>query len=334
MSSFAKPENALQRANELVAVGQSATALQTLHDVIVSKRHRSWQQTMEDIMLRYVELCVELQKGKTAKDGLIQYRMNCQHVNIASLETVISHLLEKAENALVVAKEEAGVEHLPDDEVTPENLIAALAAGEQAQDADKTQVERVLPWMKFLWESYRTVLEILRNNAKLEAVYQATAQRALKYCHKYGRNSEFKRLCDILRSHLANINKHSGNQQTSVSLNSGETVHFMIETRFVQLDVACQMELWQEAFRSIEDIHSLMQINRKPLKPNMIHQYFDKLAVIFWASENHLLHAHALAKLYDKASQLSQPSQEELSAMASKLLVAALCVPQHENRKA
>ena len=63
---------------ELVAVGQSETALQTLHDTITSKRFRTWQQTMESIMLRYVELCVELKKGKLAKDGLIQYRMSCQ----------------------------------------------------------------------------------------------------------------------------------------------------------------------------------------------------------------------------------------------------------------
>jgi len=329
-SQFAKPENALQRANELVAVGQSQTALQTLHDTITSKRFRTWQQTMESIMLRYVELCVELQKGKLAKDGLIQYRMSCQHVNIASLEVVISHLLSKAEEALATAKANAGIELLPDDDVTPESLVAALTAGESSS-ADKAQVEQVLPWMKFLWEVYRTVLEILRNNAKLESVYQGTAQRALMYCLKYSRNSEFKRLCDILRSHLANLNKYG--QNANISLTNPETVQFMIETRFVQLDVACQLELWQEAFRSIEDIHSLMQVTRKPLKGGMVRQYFDRLATIFWASENHLLHAHALYKLYDKAVSL-KATEEETAELSSKLLVAALCVPLHENKKA
>lgn len=39
---FAKPENALKRAEELVAVGQQHAALQALHDVITSKRHRTW----------------------------------------------------------------------------------------------------------------------------------------------------------------------------------------------------------------------------------------------------------------------------------------------------
>ena len=59
-------------------MGHKETALKTLHEVITAKRHRTWQQTMEDIMLRYVELCVELQQLKMAKDGLIQYRMSCQ----------------------------------------------------------------------------------------------------------------------------------------------------------------------------------------------------------------------------------------------------------------
>ena len=64
-------------------MGHKETALNTLHEVITAKRHRTWQQTMEEIMLRYVELCVELQKGKMAKDGLIQYRMSCQVSNTA-----------------------------------------------------------------------------------------------------------------------------------------------------------------------------------------------------------------------------------------------------------
>lgn len=35
--AFAKPENALNRAEELIAVGQKQAALQALHDVITSK---------------------------------------------------------------------------------------------------------------------------------------------------------------------------------------------------------------------------------------------------------------------------------------------------------
>jgi hypothetical protein len=35
--AFAKPENALNRAEELIAIGQKQAALQALHDVITSK---------------------------------------------------------------------------------------------------------------------------------------------------------------------------------------------------------------------------------------------------------------------------------------------------------
>ena len=127
---------------------------------------------------------------------------------------------------------------LPDDDVTPESLVAALTAGESSS-ADKAQVEQVLPWMKFLWEVYRTVLEILRNNAKLESVYQGTAQRALRYCLKYSRNSEFKRLCDILRSHLANLNKYG--QNANISLTNPEVTKPFCLSGSVSLASTCRI---------------------------------------------------------------------------------------------
>ena len=73
---------------------------------------------------------------------------------------------------------------------------------------DRVDREHVTPWFKFLWETYRTVLDILRNNARLEALYAMTAARAFQFCLTYKRTTEFRRLCDILRNHLANLNKY------------------------------------------------------------------------------------------------------------------------------
>eukprot|EP00976_Prorocentrum_cordatum_P044884 907468-Prorocentrum_minimum.AAC.1 len=56
--SFQKPENALKRAEELINVNQKSAALNALHEVITSKRHRTWQKTLEKIMFKYVEYVI------------------------------------------------------------------------------------------------------------------------------------------------------------------------------------------------------------------------------------------------------------------------------------
>ena len=201
MANFAKPENALKRADgkftnhmpidlvlglyeidisrrvfaELINVGQKQDALQALHDLITSKRYRAWQKPLEKIMFKYLDLCVDLKRGRFAKDGLIQYRIVCQQVNVSSLEEVIKHFLhlstEKAEQARSQADaldEALDVDDLEADR-KPEDLQLSIVSGEKGKD--RSDRELVTPWFKFLWETYRTVLEILRNNSKLEALY-------------------------------------------------------------------------------------------------------------------------------------------------------------------
>ena len=85
------------------------------------------------------------------------------------------------------------------------HLPADLTTPRYAQD--RTDREMVTPWFKFLWETYRSTLDILRNNSRLEALYAMVAVRAFQFCQTYKRNTEFRRLCDILRNHLANLNK-------------------------------------------------------------------------------------------------------------------------------
>eukprot|EP00899_Mesostigma_viride_P024205 jgi/Mesvir1/496/Mv11365-RA.2 len=337
MSQFAKPENALKRAEELIHVGQKQAALQALHDVITSKRHRTWQKTLEKIMFKYVELCVDMRKGRFAKDGLIQYRIVCQQVNVSSLEEVIKYFLklsnERAERAQSEADEvKIDVDDL-EAEKRPEDLMLSFVSGEK--ESDRTDRELVTPWFKFLWETYRTVLEILRNNSKLEQLYAMTAHRAFHFCLQYKRTTEFRRLCEILRSHLANLNKYreQRDQRDRTDLTQPESLNLYLETRFEQLKVATELELWQEAFRSIEDIHGLLTLVKKSPKPQMMATYYAKLTKIFWVSGSYLYHGYAWYKLYNLSKSFNKNlTAKDLQLMASSVLLATLSIPPYDRK--
>eukprot|EP00253_Pinus_taeda_P012477 PITA_12477 len=274
---------------ELENVGQKQAALEYLHDLITSKRHRySWQKPLETIMFKYVELCVELRRGRFAKDGLIQYRNVCQQVNVSSLEEVIKYFLHLSTEKAGGAVEPSGrmaLDHVEDLEAEkrPKDLMLSCVSvnGEKEQ-------ELVTPWLKFLWETYRTVLEVLRNNSKGEALYAMTAQRAFRFCLQYKRTTEFRRLCEIIRNHLVNLTKYR-DQKGMPDLNLAETSQLYLDTRFEQL---------KEAFRSIEDIHGVVCMVKKTPKPQMMAIYYSKLTKIFWISESHLYHGYAWYKLF------------------------------------
>eukprot|EP00879_Flechtneria_rotunda_P023497 GHRR01024856.1.p1 GENE.GHRR01024856.1~~GHRR01024856.1.p1 ORF type:complete len:290 (+),score=93.76 GHRR01024856.1:165-1034(+) len=272
-AGFARPENALKRADELENVGQKLSALQQLHDVVTSKKHRTWSKTYEEIMFKLIDLCVEMKKRNHAKEALMQYRNMCQQVNINSLEEVIKYYLNKATEKAEEARQQAeaktldAVEDLEED-AKPEDLMLSYVSGDKSRD--RTDRELVTPWFRFLWESYRSVLEILRTNPKLEALYAMVACRAFGFCLTYKRNAEFRRLCDILRQHLANMTKYR--EQRDIT--QPESLNLFLETRFEQLKTACELQMWAEAFRSVEDIQALIALGKRQPKQQMMATYY------------------------------------------------------------
>lgn len=244
---FHKPELALRRAVELEGINQSDAALELLHDVLSSRRHRTWSPVYEQIMLTYLDLCLVDKKSRECKDGLHQYRNLSQSQAPGSLEKVILYLLTKAETACTEAKA------MVDAEQRAESAAAAAAAksssssssgiavgiGDDTTDGadgfgaspqaillstmstDPTKTQRdsalLLPSLKFLWEIYRAVLDILRSNSKLEHVYHAAAQGALRFCRVYHRRMEFRHLCDMLRTHLGNLRQFGGSITASTA---------------------------------------------------------------------------------------------------------------------
>ncbi|KAH6653846.1 eukaryotic translation initiation factor 3 subunit A [Truncatella angustata] len=346
-----KPENVLKRAQELMGVGQAPTALNLLHEHVTSKRSRNVPiASLEPVVLLLVELSVEQKKGKLAKDALYSYKNIAQNTNVATIELVLKKFIELAVEKVSVAQQKAdevqssldsttsaSVDDLEASE-TPESILLATVSAEQSKD--RTDRAIITPWLKFLWEAYRTVLDILRNNARLEILYQSTATQAFDFCLKHARKTEFRRLCELLRNHVQTAAKYSS-QVHAINLNDPDTLQRHLETRFQQLNVAVELELWQEAFRSVEDIHTLLNLSKRPPKNIMMANYYEKLTRIFLVGENYLFHAAAWSRYYNllrqsaaivasghgKKSDNPSATDADLQKAASFVLLSALSIP-------
>jgi translation initiation factor 3 subunit A len=195
MAPFTKPEAVIKQAEGLVSVGQSHAALQSLVEMFSSKRFRSTPlATLEPIVIRFVELCVDMRKGRTAKEGLMQYKNIAQNTSVGSIEVVINRFIQLADAKVQEAQEQAdkvtGPVDIDDLEAseTPESILLGAVSGDQSKD--RTDRALVTPWLKFLWETYRTSLETLKNNARLEAIYQVSFYSWLPAC-TFGKNFHY-----------------------------------------------------------------------------------------------------------------------------------------------
>ena len=238
-------------------------------------KSKIWSQSLENLVSKYIELCVELKKGKKLKEGLTFFRNTCQNTsNFASLEIIIRRFIDISEKklqeaqsktsaaiasslptldqqqagAIVVAEEDEDVELEGSGGTESSSFFAAIAGDSRAQAELKEKQDRelVAPSIKFLWESYRTIIDLIRNNSKLESVYQAIAFKAFDFCVKYQRRADFRRLCDILRNNLVILIKFGsiGVENQKVTIANNDTFNCQIEIRFKQLELACNFGLW------------------------------------------------------------------------------------------
>ncbi|ODM86855.1 Eukaryotic translation initiation factor 3 subunit A, partial [Orchesella cincta] len=335
---YQRPGNALKKASEFIEVGKPTRALDTLYDVIKGEKYLSFsEKVIEPIMLKYLELCVELKKAHTAKEGLYQYRLMCQSVsidvnvnisamefhvikdnaktefyscvNVGLLEKVIRSYIRMAEDKTETAKAliekktaaEASAESISIVEVDDlDNLSMAdmtllnVVTEEQAQE--RSGRTALIPWVKFLWESYTQCLDLLRNNPRLENLYHDIAQMAFKFCLAYSRKTEFRSSVNVWEKHFDDIINRQGSQMNSIDFSSPETQQLNMETRLSQLDSAITLELWQDAYKAIEDIHLLMNQSKKS-QTRMMAYYYQKLSLVFWKAGNLLFHAATLMKI-------------------------------------
>lgn len=113
---------------------------------------------------------------------------------------------------------------------------------------------------KFIWETYKILLDFTKTNNKLLNLYSQILKSAFSFCKENKRKAEFKRLCDSVRGYLQTLIKteKKTNFQNKVQISKPEVLKNLIQIRINLLDTATQLEQWQEAFKTAEDTIFLM----------------------------------------------------------------------------
>jgi len=327
-----RPENALRRANDLKKIGNARAACETLHEVLMSRKMgRYWNKHHEDMMIEFVDLCTELRETRRTRDGLYFYRQLTQLQNPASLEKVVHHMIDSALRKAGDAKRRADVDadklalmdDLDDEEESPEALLMGAVSSDGARERAEREV--LVPWLRHTWDSFRNVLENIRYVPRLEALYHSTVLEAMGFCRTYNRVSEFRRLCGMLKMHLAAQRRSQEGNGVSMT---AEQIERHLTTRFKCLEYCGDLVQWTEAFRTVEEINLIMGLSDAVPKPHIMATYYDKLARIFWVSENYLFHAFAALKYFSLSVGHNKAlSEEERTNLASGVVLATLAIP-------
>ena len=200
----------------------------------------------------------------------------------ASLEKVANYLVNlasrKANEAraradIDSASELAGVDDLEEGQQSPEALLMGAVTSEGSRE--RAEREILLPWVRHMWDTFRNVMDNLRFTPKLEHVYHGIAIKAMRFCRAYNRGPEFRKLCRMLRDHLvssrrlleqvraracAGVARACDTPRLSSpwlqngTVMSDESVERHLTTRFVQLEHCADMRLWNEGYKTTEDI--------------------------------------------------------------------------------
>jgi len=315
------PTSALKEAEKLYQNGKPLIAQKVLHECLKHRR-RQWEDDHEKVMLLYCDIAVENKTDfrKTTKEAFILYKNICKpdktQVSSRTLDSlakclnylvkksetvgnkVYNALLQKEETAVAEAKAEAVGEGKVEELPREEKEILDERIRREKQKREKLQGNE--PYLKYQHEMYRCVLDILRNNGKLDDLYQEVIVKWARYCERLGGVFQFGKLCGVCRKQLAAIAQHQS-QENAVKLSDSMVRSAYLRTRFVLLEVATRLKLWQEAWKLITDITELLKGKAKEnlnLDKALLSTYYLRLSQIFWSSKNYLLYGYSLWDYY------------------------------------
>ena len=185
---------------------------------------------------------------------------------------------------------------------------------------------------KILIDAFRTELELIYKNKKLEDMYCTVGKKAFAKCKKYKKSLEFKRLSEVVKNHqyhnIRTIEKSAAASNAfALDIKNNETNEKLVDFRFYQLEYAKQLDLWQDSYRIIDDVNTLMK-SRKRVGIDVLHKYYQNIYQIFWNARLYLYHAAAYQSYYT-CLKSNKPDGIELEETSSILILSVLSIPKN-----
>lgn len=314
-------------------MGKPTEGITVLQQFLRTSTRQVWKQSYEDLMVRFLDLCVENRKSQNAKEGIRSYLQLTESANPQSLRKVVLHLLSRTNEKCSAAYEKANPSALAEiddleDNDSPDRILMSMVSADSAQD--RADHEIFVPWVRFMWDCLRNVLDKLRGSKRMRSLYQEVCGEAFSFCATYNRTTEFRRVCNLIHRHMKAPD--NGGVDPITSMAPAELEVYM-RLRFVQLETCAKLQMWAEAYRTIKDeIRSAVHRARIVPPPHLRAEYYEQLSQVFWVSDNWLFHAYAWFKFYSlSAAQNRSLTPEKRQDMASKALLSALTVPKHDD---
>eukprot|EP01022_Parablepharisma_sp_SALTPOND_P014255 TRINITY_DN1923_c0_g1_i2.p1 TRINITY_DN1923_c0_g1~~TRINITY_DN1923_c0_g1_i2.p1 ORF type:complete len:848 (-),score=195.93 TRINITY_DN1923_c0_g1_i2:8886-11429(-) len=209
---------------------------------------------------------------------------------------------------------------------------------------NKVKASAIVQSMKFVWQSYKIMIDLVKVNYKMLDVYKTLCEEAFDFMVKYVRTKEAKKVFDVMSGQIKSCQKMEATPQefeaipNKIELARYEHVQKMLDLRYSIVDKALKAKFYAECYKAYDDVAYLMkrlEQDAKEMRPmpntgKYEQKYYVYLSELVWVAGFPLHHAVALYREYNILDMKRRTLPvEDRKLLISRLVMALLATPPH-----
>ena len=332
-------------------------AILLVQEFIKGTKKRTWSKSMNELMKKSIEIIIAQGQIKPFKEVITFCRSLTQTNYILQFEQILKTANEFLSDKYEVSNEKfkkfQDKQNLVLDEdidINEENIT---------NTKDIIDEQQFINDQKFIWEAYKTLLDITKMHSKLFQLYIQILKDCFVFCGENKRIHEFKALCDSIRNYLFMLKKNENkpNFANKINISDSKILRLLIQSSLNQIETANKLEEWEESFKTsekiigfIEDYEKIEVIREKPgnkqkekkflkIPPFFEIELYNHIQKLLWVSNYPLYHTYAMTSIQrtiennkNKLENLNEKEKQafnnfNLGKLKERIILAFLSTP-------